>query len=192
MPRRSICSNTRATFYAREVSRRARFLIPLKVLVPVFWGKLLSKLEALGREDKACPGNASAHAMLRAAARQQYWNIDIRRPFAGPEQVVQYFARYTRRIAIPDRRITAYDGQIATFRARNPKTLKGTVPVQISGHTFTKRFLNHVLPFRFVRIRRYGILSNLARDKALALSRASLNADLPLLLAPSERHEARL
>jgi hypothetical protein len=56
--------------------------------------------------------------------------------------------------------------------------------VQISGHTFTKRFLQHVLPFRFVRIRRYGILSNRARHKALALSRASLHADRPLLLAP--------
>jgi hypothetical protein len=162
---------------------RRRFLIPLKVLVPVFRGKLLSKLEALVREDKACPGKASAHAMLRASARQQYWNIDIRRPFAGPEQVVQYFARYTRRIAISDRRITAYDGQTVTFTARNPKTRKGTVPVQISGHTFTKRFLQHVLPFRFVRIRRYGILSNRARHKALALSRASLNADPPLCQA---------
>jgi hypothetical protein len=167
----------------RWVHRR-RFLIPLKVLTPVFQGKLLSKLEALVRDDKAGLAKPFAYAMLRRAARQQYWNIDIRRPFAGPEQVVRYFARYTRRIAISDRRLTAYDGQAVTFRARNRKTRKGTVPVEITGHTFTKRFLNHVLPFRFVRIRRYGILSNRTRQKALALCRDSLHADPPLLPAP--------
>ena len=162
---------------------RRRFLVTLKILRPVFQGKLLSKLQALVREDRACVGKASGHEMLRNAARQS-WNIDIRRPFAGPEHVVQYFARYTRRIAISDRRLIAYDGKTVTFSCRDPKRRKRHVPVTLDGVTFVKRYLQHVLPNRFVRIRRYGILSNRVRQKALASCRTLLHADPPQLLAP--------
>jgi hypothetical protein len=163
--------------------QRRRFLIPRKVLQPVFRGKLLGKLEALLREDRACVHKAPGHQMLRNAARQN-WNIDIRRTFAGPEQVVQYFARYTRRIAISERRLIAYDGQTVTFRARDPNSHKRHVSVKLSGTTFVKRFLGHVLPNRFVRIRRYGILSNRVREQALASCRESLHADPPTFPAP--------
>jgi hypothetical protein len=163
--------------------QRRRFLVSLKVLRPVFRGKLLSKLEDLLREDRACVHRAPGYELLRNAARQK-WNIDIRRTFAGPEQVVQYFARYTRRIAISDRRLIAYDGHSVTFTARDPNCPKRRVPVTLSGTTFTKRFLDHVLPNRFVRIRRYGILSNRIREQALASCRESLHADPPLFPAP--------
>jgi hypothetical protein len=169
--------------------QRRKFLISLKILKPVFRGKLLNKLEELIRENRACVGKASGHEMLRDAARQN-WNIDIRRPFAGPAQVVQYFARYTRRIAISDHRLVAYDGDNVTFRCRDPKRRKGHVLVTLDAVSFVKRFLQHVLPNRFVRIRRYGILSNRVREKALADCRVSLNADPPQLPAPPDETRA--
>jgi hypothetical protein len=107
--------------------RELRLSAPLEVLEPVLDGRRLrgiaerEVIPALKRilggrmplvDAMGDGGTRCADAFPRAAARQQHWNIDIRRPFARPEQVVQYFARYTRRIAISDRRITAYDGQI--------------------------------------------------------------------------------
>jgi hypothetical protein len=163
--------------------QRRRFLLPLRVLRPLFKGKLLSKLQALLRDGGAAVANASGHELLRDAARQN-WNIHIRRPFAGPEQVVQYFARYTRRIAISDRRLLDYDGHNVTFRCRDPKNHRRSLRVRIDASTFARRFLNHVLPSRFVRIRRYGILANRVREKALLAARESLHADPPQLPAP--------
>lgn len=160
-----------------------RFLLPLRVLRPLFKGKLLSKLQALLRDGRAGVGNASGHQLLRDAARLN-WNIHIRRPFARPEHVVQYFARYTRRIAISDRRLLDYDGQNVTFRCRDPKNNRRSLRVRIHAATFARRFLSHVLPSRFVRIRRYGILANRVREKALLAARQSLHADPPQLPAP--------
>jgi integrase len=88
---------------------RRRFLVRLKVLRPVLKAKLLSKLQALLRDGSVSVARDSAHDLLRDASRRE-WNIDIRRPLGGPEQVVNYFARYTRKIAISDQRLVSYDG----------------------------------------------------------------------------------
>jgi hypothetical protein len=109
---------------------------------------------------------------------------DIRRPFLGAEHVVRYFARYTRRIAISDRRLVRYDGHQVTFRWRDRADANRQKLLSLEGSLFAQRFLQHVLPPRFVRIRRYGLLSNRVRDGLLARCRELLYADRPLMLAP--------
>ena len=167
----------------RGFVHRRRFLVTLKALRPVFQGKLLAKLQALLREGRTSVPNHSGHERLRDASRRQ-WNIDIRRPFGGPEQVVRYFARYVRKIAISDHRLVDYDGQTVFFRYRDRRDANRVKTAKLDAPTFCRSFLKHVLPKGFVRIRRYGLLSNRVRQPMLDRCRDLLHADPPLLLAP--------
>jgi hypothetical protein len=149
----------------------------------VFTGKLLSKLRALLREGRTSVPNQSGHERLRDASRRE-WNIDIRRPLGGPEQVVNYFARYVRKIAISDHRLVSYDGHNVAFRYRDRRDGNRTKTARVEAPAFCRRFLQHVLPPRFVRIRRYGLLSNRVRKPLLERCRELLGVEAPLLLAP--------
>jgi hypothetical protein len=162
---------------------RRRYLVRLDILQTVFKGKLLSKLQALLREGRTNVPNQSGHERLRDASRRT-WNIDIRRPFGGPEQVVRYFARYVRKIAISDHRLVGYDGQSVFFRYRDRRDANRVKTAKLDAPTFCRSFLQHVLPTGFVRIRRYGLLSNRVRKPLLGRCRELLGADPPLLLAP--------
>jgi len=132
---------------------------------------------------------------LRQARRRRSrrsWNIDIRRPLAGPEQVVRYFARYTRRIAISDSRLVSYDGHTVAFRWRDREHGNHLKTARLDGPSFCRRFLQHVLPSGFVRIRRYGLLSNRVRNSALAQCRALLGAEAPIVPVDASRAAASL
>lgn len=167
----------------RGFVHRRRFLISLKVLRPVFQGKLLARLQALLRGKNVAVPRDSGHERLRDASRRT-WNIDIRRPLGGPEQVVNYFARYVRKIAISDQRLVTYDGKTVAFRYRDRKEGNRSKIATVDAPTFCRRFLQHVLPPGFVRIRRYGLLSNRVRAPLLERCRELLGAEPPLLLAP--------
>jgi hypothetical protein len=162
---------------------RRRFLVPLKALRPLFQGKLLSKLEVLLDQGILAVPRGSAHDLLRDASRRE-WKIDIRRPLGGPQQVVNYFARYTRKIAISDRRLVRYDGQTVVFRYRDRADANRSKLAKLDAPTFCRRFLQHVLPKGFVRIRRYGLLSNRVRTPLLGRCRELLGSEPPLLVAP--------
>jgi hypothetical protein len=162
---------------------RRRYLVRLGILQTVFKGKLLSKLQTLLREDLTSVPKDSGYERLRDASRRT-WNIDIRRPFGGPEQVVSYFARYVRKIAISDHRLVDYDGQTVRFNYRDRRDGNRVKTAKLSGPDFCRAFLQHVLPTGFVRIRRYGLLSNRVRKPLLGRCREVLGADPPLLLAP--------
>jgi Putative transposase/Transposase zinc-binding domain len=164
---------------------RQRYLLPLKVLRPLFTGKLLAKLQVVLRNQEVDVGRHSGHQLLRDASCRE-WNIDIRRPLAGPEQVVRYFARYTRRIAISDRPLVRYDRHTVVFRWRDRSDNNRQKRLALDGPTFCQRFLQHVLPSRFVRIRRYGLLSNSVRERLLRHSRALLDAPVPAAEPPAE------
>lgn len=168
-----------------------RYLLPLKKLRRVFRGKLLAKLQALLRERKLSVGRHCGHELLKDASRRA-WNIDIRRPLGGPEQVVRYFARYTRRIAISDSRLLSYDGQSVAFRWRDRAHGNTLKTATLDGPTFSRRFLQHVLPKRFVRIRRYGLLSNRIRKSLIAHCRDLLGVDPPILPVDASRAAASL
>ncbi len=162
---------------------RRRYLVPLGILQTVFKAKLLSKLQALLPEGQVSVPKDSGHERLRDASRRS-WNIDIRRPFGGPEQVVSYFARYVRKIAISEHRLVAYDGQTVLFRYRDRRDADRVKTAKLDALTFCRSFLQHVMPAGFVRIRRYGLLSNRIRKPLLERCRDLLGADPPLLLAP--------
>ena len=157
---------------------RRRYLFPIKVLRHVFKIKLLQKLRGLLKQGKLSVARYSAYQLIRDADSRT-WNVDVRRPLAGPQQVVRYFARYTRRIAISDRRLVNYDGNTVTFRYRDRKDGNRVKTDTLDGPRFCRRFLSHVLPHRFVRIRRYGILSNRVRELLLQQCRDLLGAQSP-------------
>jgi hypothetical protein len=169
---------------------RRRYLVSLDVLQTVFKGKLLCKLQALLRQGRTSVAKDSAHERLRDASRRT-WNIDIRRPFGGPEQVVSYFARYVRKIAISDHRLVGYDGQTVSFRYRDRRDAGRVKTAKLDALSFSRSFVQHVLPAGFVRIRRYGLLSNRLRKPLLERCRELLGTDPPPLLAPPAESRAQ-
>jgi hypothetical protein len=152
---------------------KANFFLPIGPLCTVFKGKLLGKLKrAIG--EGLIPGDLAEARALVARAGHKDWVVNIKPPMAGPQHVVRYLSRYSHRIAITNSRIVSYDGKTVVFRYKDRKDGK-TKPECVSGEKFCRRFLRHVLPPRFVRIRHYGLLA--ARNaKKLARCREILGA----------------
>jgi hypothetical protein len=104
----------------------------------------------------------------------------VKPPFGGPEQVLKYLARYTHRVAISNSRILSVaDGKV-TFLWKDYADANRTKTMTLDAVEFIRRFLLHILPAGFVRIRQFGFLANRARRKKLALCRTLLNAPVPL------------
>lgn len=154
----------------RFIACRSSFLLPFKMLRRVFRGKLLSKLEAAHAQGLFGIAPALGRHLLEAAARYR-WRVYAKSPLGGPEQVVRYVSRYTRRIAISNSRILDYDGQTVRFvwRDRAHGNRKRVLP--LDAKEFCRRFVQHILPPRFVRIRHYGLLANRVRETSLARCR---------------------
>jgi len=162
------------------------FFLPVKVLSRVFRGKFVAGLKRAFRKGellfpgslKALEGEKTFAAFLRKLFRQD-WVVYAKPPFGGPEHVLHYLARYTHRVAISNHRlIQLTDGQV-TFRwkdyAHGGKKRKMTV----TAHEFLRRFLLHVLPKGFVRIRFFGFLANRRRRTQLAQCQQLLAAASP-------------
>jgi hypothetical protein len=158
---------------ARWVQCRGNFFLPVRQLRRVFKGKLLDKLKrAIG--EGLVPGDVAEARALVARAGHKDWVVHIKPPMAGPEHVLRYLSRYSHRIAITNSRILSYDGKTVVFRYKDRQDGK-TKPEHLSGEQFCRRFLRHVLPPRFVRIRHYGLLAARNADK-LARCRDILGA----------------
>jgi hypothetical protein len=158
----------------------------VKILSRVFRGKFVAGLKRAFRQRKLTfPGSLQPlarekafHAFLRPLFRQD-WVVYAKRPFGGPEHVLHYLARYTHRVAISNHRLVSVaDGKV-TFRwkdyAHGSKQRKMTV----TGEEFLRRFMLHVLPRRFVRIRFSGFLANRCRKHLLPLCQQLLEGGLP-------------
>jgi hypothetical protein len=167
--------------HQRWIHPRYPFFLPVRVLSRVFRGKFVAGLKRAFRQSQlAFPGSLQAlagekafHAFLRPLFRQD-WVVYAKRPFGGPEHVLHYLARYTHRVAISNHRlISVADGKV-TFRwkdyAHGGKQRKMTVTAE----EFLRRFLLHVLPRRFVRIRFSGFLANRRRQPLLPLCKELL------------------
>ena len=163
-----------------------RFLFSYKRLRYVFKIKLLQKLRALLRTGKLSVGRAAAYQLLEDANGRE-WNLKVKRALAGPDAVIKYFARYTKRIGLSDSRLVAYDGKTVTYAYRDRSDANRVKSADLEGPRFCLRFLNHVLPPGFVRIRRYGFWSNRARKTRMAAARHALVAEAP----PPVLHESR-
>ncbi len=105
------------------------------------------------------------------------WNTYAKRPFAGPEQVLEYLGRYTHRIAISNNRIKSIDNGQICFEYRDRTDNNTTKTMVISAHEFIRRFLLHVLPHKFMKIRYFGFLSHRNKKQALKLIRKLIDPD---------------
>ena len=183
----------------RWISCRPRFFLPVRVLSRLFRRLFLDQLAAARAEGRltffgelaglADRGAFCAH--LRPLRRAE-WVVYAKRPFAGPESVLAYLARYTHRVAISSSRLVACDDKGVTFRwkdyrADGPARRK---LMTLAPGEFIRRFLIHVLPGGFHRIRHYGLFANTARAANLAKARALLQAPAPSPADPGAEPEA--
>ena len=159
---------------------RPGFFLPVRVLSRLFRGKFVAglrdafhngRLELHGKLARY-RRSAAFEGLLHEACRTE-WVVYAKPPFDGPEPVLTYLARYTHRIAISNHRLLHLDEASVTFRyndyrSRRPRSLT------LSLHEFTRRFLLHVLPKGFVRIRHYGFLAHAGRARLLPLCRLAL------------------
>jgi hypothetical protein len=166
---------------------RSGFFLPVRVLGAMFRGKFVAMLRAaFERGDLGFQGNLRALAEPAAFAAcldrtmTKRWVVYSKPPFGGPEQVLKYLARYTHRVAIGNRRILAIDGSGVTFRWRDRANGDRARTMKLSGVEFLRRFLLHVLPRGFARIRHYGLLGNRKRATKLAVCRLQLGAPMPV------------
>ena len=169
------------------------FLMPVPVLRRVFREKFLSGLRHLYckrllklRGPAASLGDPRQFELLVNKLGSMKWYVYAKPPFGGPEQVLRYLGRYTHRMAISNHRITAFDGNRVSFRWRDYAHGNKQRLMTLDAVNFLCRFFLHVLPKGFVRIRRYGLLSNRFRKHLLPLARTLLAAEgrEPLPLPP--------
>ncbi len=167
----------------RWVSSRPAFLLPVRVLGALFRRLFLARLIALHTAGRlgffgSMVQLAGRRAFLRhlAPVRNKRWVVYAKAPFAGPEAVLAYLSRYTHRVAISNSRLIACDEAGVTFRYKDYRR-SGPERQQVmtlSPDEFIRRFLLHVLPRGFHRIRHYGLLAATSRKASLALARALL------------------
>jgi Putative transposase/Transposase zinc-binding domain len=165
------------------VSSRSDFFLSVRVLSRLFRRLFLEKL--VGAYQARALTFFNGHAALLdpqnfatflAPLRDSEWVVYSKRPFGGPEEVLRYLARYTHRVAISNRRLIACDEKGVTFkwkdyRIEGPERYK---VMTLATHEFIRRFLMHVLPAGFHRIRYYGLLASGQRDENIARARELL------------------
>ena len=172
----------------RWIASRPAFLLPVRVLGKLFQGVFLSRLTALHDAGRlaffgALAPLAERRPFLRhlAPVRKKRWAVYAKPPFAGPEAVLAYLSRYTHRVAISNRRLLAFDDAGVTFRYKDYRRDGGQRQhvMTLAADEFIRRFLLHVLPRGFHRIRHYGLLASSARKDSLARARELLAVALP-------------
>ncbi len=157
----------------RWISCKQGYLLPVPILSLVFRGKLLSKLEKAIDKGEIQSANKNPRDILQEAARPS-WVVYSKAPFAGPEQVLRYLGRYTHRIAISNYRLVSMQGRQVTFRYKDRADDNKEKLMTLDAADFIRRFLLHVMPKGFMRIRHFGFLANAVRKQSLARCRQYL------------------
>ena len=167
----------------RWISSRPAFLLPVRVLGRLFRRLFLTRLIALHDTGRlaffgkmAGLGDRRTYLRHLSPVRKKRWVVYAKPPFAGPDAVLAYLSRYTHRVAISNRRLIAFDATGVTFRYKDYRR-HGPDRQQVmtlAVDEFIRRFLLHVLPKGFHRIRHYGLLAGTARKASLALARELL------------------
>jgi hypothetical protein len=170
----------------RWIACRPGFFLPVRVLSRLFRRLFLDKLVAAHHAGRLRFFGEHAHLAERhaltahlAPLRHAEWVVYAKRPFGGPEAVLAYLSRYTHRVAIANRRLIALDDAGVTFRWKDyrAKRCERAKVMTLATDEFIRRFLIHVLPDGFHRIRHYGLLANGGRAENIARARQLL--DLP-------------
>ena len=162
--------------HTRWIRSRDNYFLPKEVLAELFRGKFVDALKEAFQN-----GQLHFHGDLKLLAQpeifaawlrplhRQHWVVYLKRPFGGPAYVVQYLGRYTHRVAISNHRLVSFkDGQV-TFRWRDSAHHNEQKLMTLSVDGFLRRFLLHILPKGFVRIRNFGFLANRRRSTLLPL-----------------------
>ena len=172
----------------RWVACRRGFFLPVRVLSRLFRRRFIEELEKSHRAaqlrffgEHEALADAATFSRWLAPLRTCEWVVYAKRPFAGPEAVLAYLSRYTHRVAISNRRLVAMNEHGVTFRWKDYRA-KGRTrhkTMTLAPEEFMRRFLLHVLPGGFHRIRHYGLLANAERRTNLAKARALLDVPAP-------------
>jgi hypothetical protein len=173
--------------HTRWVRSGKNFFLPKRVLSQRFRSKFVAALQqAFGNGQLHFAGNLALlaepkifNAWLRPLYRQD-WIVYLKRPFGGPHYVLQYLGRYTHRVAISNHRLVAFSDTRVTFRWRDSAHQNQQKLLTLSVEEFLRRFLRHILPKGFVRIRHFGFLANRRRAALLPVCFDRLGTSQPV------------
>lgn len=163
------------------ISAKQNYFLPVKALSKVFKGKLLrlleinyKMLEFKGELDRI-KSEGDFKSLLITAALQE-WVVYAKAPFAGPKQVIKYLGHYTHRIAISNNRLKNIENGKVQFTYRDRKDNGQIKEMSLPGEEFARRFISHVVPQRYNRIRYFGFMGRRSKEKELACIRTLLSA----------------
>ena len=172
----------------RWIAAKPNFFLPVLVLSRLFRRLMLEKLAVAYKAGKlrffgehAHLAEEQAFAAFLAPPRKMRWFVYSKRPFAGPRAVLAYLSRYTHRVAISNRKLIAADANSVTFKVKDYR-IEGPgryTTMTLGPAEFIRRFLIHVLPKGFHRIRHYGLLAGAARSQSIAQARELLSVAVP-------------
>jgi hypothetical protein len=186
---------------SRWISCRQGFFLPVRVLSRLFRGKFLCYLKQAFDQGKLqffsdlkSLVDPEAFGRFLRRNRQQEWVVYAKPPFGGPTQVLDYLGRYTHRVAISNHRLVTFQDGKVTFQWRDRKKHDRIRTMTLDANEFIRRFLIHVLPQSFAKIRYFGFLANRYRRDRLSICRRLLNTPPPetntQLLDWKSRHQA--
>lgn len=171
----------------RWTPARESFLFRIESLAKEFKKRYLQKLKTAYEYNKLIfPGNTAHFAAkkefqtLLSSLFKAKWIAYAKRPFAGPEQVLEYLGRYTHRVAISNNRILSIDKGKVTFKYRNRDKNNEIRIMTLDAHEFIRRFLLHILPMGFMKIRYFGFLAHKNKNKTIALLRKLIDPQATL------------
>jgi hypothetical protein len=167
--------------HSRWIRARNNFLFPITALSLVFRAKFLELLKHNIDRGKIAAANNETQVLWK-----KNWIVYAKKPFGSPQTVLDYLGRYTHRVALSnDRIVKVENGQVTlSYRDRKDGDRKKTIPLE--AHEFIRRFLLHVLPEGFMRVRHFGFLANRSKKQALTQCRKLLGANPASLPSPSE------
>ncbi len=181
-----IASGALAEDGSRWIAGGRQFLFPVRGLSKMFRAKYLDGLAALLEADQldvppqlAELADSTARRRWLRHCRKKPWVVYSQAPFAGPRKLLDYLGRYTHRVAISNHRILSCEQGQVRYRYRDRRDGDRLKTDVLSAEEFLRRFLQHVLPDRFLRIRHYGLLANRDKQKRLAQCRELLGARPP-------------
>lgn len=176
----------------RWIESGNKFLVPVKALSVKIRGKFLDYLKRAYSEGKIVlqgsvqePADPEAFGSLVKKLYRKNWNLHAKQPFAGPEHVFAYLSRYTHKVAISNHRLVRMIDGSVTFLARDNHRSDEKRSVTVTGEEFIRRFLLHVLPPRFVKIRHYGLMASSNARTKLEVARRLLQRAQPLESEPA-------
>lgn len=164
------------------VTTKRGFLFPVKALSKVFRGKFVDALKGARANNKLWSDAPLAEWLWHALLAQLFaheWVVYAKQPLGGPAQVLEYLGRYTHRVAISNERVVGMDEREVWFRVRDSTRGNAKRTLALPANTFIDRFLLHVLPKGFKRIRHYGVLGPAGKAVKLAQARAALSVPAP-------------